>query len=296
MRAKRRFSPTPYLFLLPAFGVMTLVVFYPMIYNIVNSTFSGRVFDQAPRFIGLGHYANLVSDPEFFDSLRLTFVWTVGVTALQYALGLITALLLNQVVVSVRFARSMYILPWIVPGVVAAVIFRFMYNYDAGLVNMTLRQFGLNGLTRAWVANMDTAMGAAIVLGVWKGFPFYMVMLLAGLQTVPQELFDAAHIDGASGLQTLRYVSLPFLRPVSITSLLLGVIWTANYFDGIYLLTGGGPAQVTTTLPIYIYKTAFSTMDLNRASAASVLLLVAVVLLATLYLAISRRRELTHDR
>jgi multiple sugar transport system permease protein len=296
MRAKRRFSATPYLFLLPAFGVMTLVVFYPMLYNVVNSTFSGRVFDQAPRFIGLGHYMNLLSDPEFFDSLRLTLIWTIGVTALQYTVGLITALLLNQVVVSVRFARSMYILPWIVPGVVAAVVFRFMYNYDAGLVNLTLRQLGLDGLTRAWVANMNTAMGAAMVLGIWKGFPFYMVMLLAGLQTVPLELFDAAHIDGASGLQTLRFVSLPFLRPVSITSLLLGIIWTANYFDGIYLLTGGGPAQATTTLPIYIYKTAFSTMDLNRASAASVLLLVAVVLLATLYLAITRRREPTNGR
>jgi multiple sugar transport system permease protein len=254
------------------------------------------VFDQAPRFIGLGHYADLVSDPEFFNSLRLTLIWTIGVTALQYTVGLVTALLLNQVVVSVRFARSMYILPWIVPGVVAAVVFRFMYNYDAGLINVTLRQLGLGELTRAWVANPNTAMGAAIVLGIWKGFPFYMVMLLAGLQTVPQELFDAAHIDGASGLQTLRYVSLPFLRPVSVTSLLLGIIWTANYFDGIYLLTGGGPAQATTTLPIYIYKTAFSTMDLNRAAAASVLLLVAVVLLATFYLAISRRRELAGGR
>jgi multiple sugar transport system permease protein len=296
MRARQKFSIIPYLYLLPAFAVMTLVVFYPMVYNIVNSTFSGRVFDQAPQFIGLTQYRNLLSDPEFFNALRLTLIWTLGVTALQYTVGLITALLLNQVILSVRFARPMYILPWIVPGVVAAVVFRFMYNYDAGLVNVTLRQLGLEELTRAWVANPNTAMGAAMVLGVWKGFPFYMVMLLAGLQTVPQELFDAAHIDGASGLQTLRYVSLPFLKPVSATSLLLGIIWTANYFDGIYLLTGGGPAQVTTTLPIYIYKTAFSTFDLNRASAASVLLLVMVILLATLYLAISQRREPDNGR
>jgi multiple sugar transport system permease protein len=270
---------------------MTSVVFYPMIYNVVNSTFSGRQFDQAPRFIGLTHYGNLVKDPEFYASLRLTLVWTLVTTALQYSVGLFTALLMNQALLASRTVRGLYILPWIVPGVVAAIVFRFMYNFDAGLLNVTLRSVGLGALARPWVSIPSTAMGAAILLGVWKGFPFYMVMLLAGLQTVPQDLFDAAHIDGASAWGTLRYVSLPFLKPVSATSLLLGLIWTSNYFDGIFLLTGGGPAQATNTLPIYIYKTAFSTFDLNRASAASVLLLVIVVLMATIYLVFSRRSE-----
>jgi multiple sugar transport system permease protein len=292
MRAKKSFSLTPYLFLAPAFLVMTGVVFYPMLYNFVNSTYSGRVFDQAPQFIGLGHYINLLGDADFYASLKLTLIWSVVVTICQYLVGLLTALLLNQALATTRYVRGLYILPWIIPGVVAAVTFRFMYNFDAGLVNVTLRSLGLNSLTRAWVSSPSTAMGAAMILGVWKGFPFYMVMLLAGLQTVPEELFDAAHIDGASFWGTLRFVSLPFLKPVTVTSLLLGIIWTSNYFDGIFLLTGGGPADATKTLPIYIYKTAFSTFDLNRASAASVLLLVVVVVLATAYLAISRRSEL----
>jgi multiple sugar transport system permease protein len=292
MHPKNHFSLTPYLFLAPAFLVMTGVVFYPMLYNFVNSTYSGRVFDQAPQFIGLGHYATLLRDPDFYNSLKLTILWSLVVTVGQYLVGLITALLLNQGLQTVRYMRGLYILPWIVPGVVAAVTFRFIYNFDAGLLNVTLRSLGLQSLTRAWVSNPDTAMGAAIVLGIWKGFPFYMVMLLAGLQTVPQELFDAAHIDGASFWGTLRFVTMPFLRPVTVTSLLLGIIWTSNYFDGIFLLTGGGPADATKTLPIYIYKTAFSTFDLNLASAASVLLLVFVMLLATAYLAISRRSEL----
>jgi len=159
-----------------------------------------------------------------------------------------------------------------------------------------VRQLGLDGLTRAWVANPNTAMGAAMLLGIWKGFPFYMVMLLAGLQTVPTELFDAAHIDGAFGPANtaLRVAPVSPARerhqPAARNHL------DCQLFDGIYLLTGGGPAQVTTTLPIYIYKTAFSTMDLNLASAASVLLLVAVVLLATLYLAITRQREPANGR
>jgi multiple sugar transport system permease protein len=164
-----------------------------------------------------------------------------------------------------------------------------MYANDAGLINVTLRSLGLGRLTHAWIARPDTAMEAAILLGVWKGFPFYMVMLLAGLQNISHELIEAARIDGATNWQMLRRIQLPLLRPVTTTSILLGIIWTSNYFDGIFLLTGGGPARATQTLPIYIYLTGFSTFDLPKASAASVLLLVIVLALAAGYLFLSQR-------
>jgi len=157
-----------------------------------------------------------------------------------------------------------------------------------------MRSLGLGSFTRAWIANPDTAMGAAILLGVWKGFPFYMIILLAGLQNIPVELTEAARIDGANPWQVFRHITFPLLIPISSISILLGVIATSNYFDGIYLLTGGGPARATQTLPIYIYNVAFSVFDLPKASAASVVLLILVVIFASVYLFITqatRRRN-----
>jgi len=279
----------PYLILLPAFTVMGLVIFYPMAYSIFNSAFDTPAYQRAAQFIGVKNYESVLKDARFYDALGRTIVWTVGCTVFQYVVGLGLALLLNSKVRAVSWLRPVYILPWIIPGVVAAMAFRFMYANDVGLINVTLRSVGLGSLARPWIANPDTAMGAALLLGTWKGFPFYMIMLLAGLQNIPIELVDAARIDGASGRDVLTKILLPLLAPISSISLLLGVIWTSNYFDGIYLLTGGGPARATETLPIYIYNTGFVRFDLPRASAASVILLVIVTALASVYLYFQQR-------
>jgi multiple sugar transport system permease protein len=279
-----------YLYILPAFLVMGIVVYYPMLYNVVLSLFSERVFDVPARFVGLGNYLSVLADRDVYHAIYLTIAWTFLLTLLQYCAGLIAALLLDTRTVASRASRGFYILPWIVPAVVTAIAFRFMYNFDYGLINTTLRSIGLRSLARAWIATPETAFGAIIVLGVWKGFPFYMLMLLAGLQTIPHDLVDAARIDGATPFGVFRHIRMPFLVPVTLSSLILGIIWTANYFDGIYLLTGGGPANATTTLPIYIYQTAFSSFDLTRASTVSILLLVMVVTVAIPYVAITRKR------
>jgi ABC-type spermidine/putrescine transport system permease subunit II len=170
----------PYLFVIPAFLVMGTVVYYPMIYNIVLSFFSEQVFDEAPHFVGLGNYGTVLGDKEIYHAIALTVMWTSLLTALQYVLGLLLALLLDTRTYAFRALRGFYILPWIVPAVVTAIAFRFMYNFDYGLINTVLRTVGLGFLAHAWIAKPDTAFGAAIVLGVWKGFPFYMLMLLAG--------------------------------------------------------------------------------------------------------------------
>ena len=279
----------PYVLLLPAFVVLGLVIFYPMAYSMVNSTFNTPAYQRAAQFIGTKNYESVLKDARFYDALWRTVIWTVGCTGLQYIVGLALALLLNSKVRAVAWFRPFYILPWIIPGVVAAMAFRFMYANDVGLINVTLRSIGLGSLARAWIANPDTAMLAALLLGAWKGFPFYMIMLLAGLQNIPVELIEAARIDGASGRAVLRRVILPLLAPISSITLLLGIIWTSNYFDGIYLLTGGGPARATETLPIYIYNTGLVSFDLPRASAASVILLVIVTVLASVYLFIQQR-------
>jgi len=274
----------PYLLIAPAFLVMLAIIAYPIVDNFSASLMSQATLSRPARFVGLRNYARIVGDDVFFPALQNTLLWTVGVTALQFTLGLVLALLLSQRFPGRWLFRSLAILPWVTPGIVVAVTWRLLYAEDFGVINLSLRSLGLGALAQAWLADARTAMPAVMMVGAWKGFGFYMVMLLAGLQGIPVEIFEAARIDGANRLQTLWHVTLPQLRPIILMSVLLGIIWTSNYFDAIFVLTEGGPARLTETLPIFIYKTAFSFFDLNKAIAGSIILLLIVLLLASLYL------------
>jgi multiple sugar transport system permease protein len=175
------------------------------------------------------------------------------------------------------------------------VVWRFLYAGDFGLFNQTLRAIGLDNLTRAWLTNLETAMPAVMLVGVWKGFGFYMVMLLAGLQGIPTDIVEAARLDGAGRPQMLRDITLPLLRPVILMSVVLGLIWTSNYFEAIYILTGGGPARATETLPIFIFNTAFHFYRLNEAIAGAIILLLLVVSMVTIYMLLFFRLNKQED-
>jgi multiple sugar transport system permease protein len=158
-----------------------------------------------------------------------------------------------------------------------------MYHQELGLINNTLKAVGLDHLARSWLGQKDTAMPAVIVVGIWKGFGFYTLMFLAGIQTIPNELYESARIDGAGERQQLFSITLPLLRPVAITSTVLGLIWTSNYFDAIFVLTGGGPARSTETLPMYVYNTAFAHYRFEKGTAGSNILLLVVLIILVLY-------------
>nr|WP_240895958.1 sugar ABC transporter permease [Kineococcus siccus] len=207
---------------------------------------------------------------------------------MQFGLGALAALVADRNTWFVRRARSLLIIPWVLPGVVAANIWVVFYT-DRGLVNSALSLIGLP-TQQAWLANSDTAMIAVIVAAAWKGFPFYFLLLLAGLQSVPAETREAARVDGASSFQTLTRVVLPQMRAIITTSLVLGVIATSNYFDGVYLMTQGGPSQATLTLPVWLYNTAFANFDFARASALSVVILLIVLVPVVVRLVLVGRR------
>lgn len=276
----------PYLWLLPAFALLTFVVGYPIGQNVIASftTVSGGT----STFVGLEQYRAVLSDPVFYRSVALTIYWTVGVTALQFGLGAAAALAADRNTWFVRRARSLLIIPWVLPGVVAANIWVVFYA-DNGLVNSLLSVIGLP-TQQAWLASSDTAMPAIILAATWKGFPFYFLLLLAGLQSVPPETREAARVDGASSFQTLVSVVVPQMWPIIATSLVLGVIATSNYFDGVYLMTGGGPSGATLTLPVWLYNTAFANFDFARASALSVIILLIVLVPVVLRLVLGTRR------
>jgi multiple sugar transport system permease protein len=285
----------PYLLIAPAFAIMLAVIIYPIASNVWASFMGEATLSRPSEFVGLDQYRAVLNDPVFVPALRRTLTWAFGVTIMQFTLGLLLALLLNRPFAGRSAVRSLAIVPWIMPGIVVAVVWRFLYAGDFGLINQALRAIGLGSLTEPWLTNLSTAMPAVMVVGVWKGFGFYMVMLLAGLQGIPTDVVEAARLDGANRFQMLRDITMPLLRPVILMSVVLGLIWTTNYFEAIYILTAGGPARATETLPIFIYNTAFQFYRLNEAVASAIILLLLVLAMVAVYMTLFLRLNKQED-
>lgn len=269
-------------FLLPALLVTAAVVLYPVLQTVWLALHHFVLFEpDNRRFVGLGNFAEiLLRDELFWVSLGNSALWVVGVVGLQFLLGLATALLLNQSFTGRALARALVVVPWALPSVIIGLMWTWMYDLNLGVINDLLLRMGLVDAPVPWLAQPSTALGAVMFALVWQGFPFFSVMLLAGLQTIPAAHYEAAAMDGATRWQTLRYVTLPALREVIATALLLRMIWVANSLDVILVMTGGGPGYASHTLPLYAFLKAYSGMEFGYASALSLtltLLLLAVV-------------------
>lgn len=273
--------PAPLPFLLPALLVTAVVVLYPAAKTVWLSLNSFVLFDpDAMRFIGLENFRAILHDELFWISLGNSVLWVVAAVGLQFLLGLGTALLLNQSFWGRSLARALVVVPWALPSVIIGLMWTWMYDLNLGVLNDMLLRAGLVAKPVAWLAQPSTALGAVILALVWQGFPFFSVMILAGLQTIPAAHYEAAAMDGATRWQMLRYVTLPALREVIATALLLRMIWVANSLDVILVMTGGGPGYATHTLPLYAFLKAYSGMEFGYASALSLvmtLLLLGVV-------------------
>lgn len=280
---KRR-SAEPLLFLLPALLVTAAVILYPALQTVWLGLHSFVLFDpDSMRFIGLGNFKALLADELFWISLSNSVIWVVCAVGLQFALGLVTALLLNQTFTGRSLARALVVVPWALPSVIIGLMWTWMYDLNLGVFNDLLMRLGVIDAPVAWLAQPGTALAAVILALVWQGFPFFAVMILAGLQTIPSEHYEAAAMDGASRWQTLRFVTLPALREVIATALLLRTIWVANSLDVILVMTGGGPGYETHTLPLYAFLKAYSAMEFGYASALSLVLTLLLLGAVALY-------------
>ncbi|MFF5112146.1 carbohydrate ABC transporter permease [Streptosporangium sp. NPDC000509] len=248
----------------------------------MGRTIGVNVIPSTYEFIGIGNYLDILSGGLFWDKLTWTVIWTVACVGLHYGLGLGLALLLNR---KLRFRsayRLMLILPWAIPPFVAAFIWRYLYNSDFGVINAMLKVTGLGAV--GWLDDPTTAKIAVIAVNVWVGVPFMMVALLGGLQSIPGELYEAAEVDGATPWQRFRHITVPGLRTVSSTIVLLGTIWTFNMFPLIFLITGGGPGSSTEILVTYAYREAFTGIRNYSGSAAwGVIILLLLVVMALVY-------------
>jgi multiple sugar transport system permease protein len=278
-------KPTePLLFLLPALLVTAAVILYPALQTVWLGLHSFVLFDpDSMRFIGLGNFRAILADELFWVSLSNSVVWVVCAVGLQFALGLVTALLLNQTFAGRGLARALVVVPWALPSVIIGLMWTWMYDLNLGVFNDLLMRLGFIDAPVAWLAQPGTALAAVILALVWQGFPFFAVMILAGLQTIPSEHYEAAAIDGATRWQTLRFVTLPALREVIATALLLRTIWVANSLDVILVMTGGGPGYETHTLPLYAFLKAYSAMEFGYASALSLVLTLLLLLAVAFY-------------
>ena len=271
----------PYALLAPAVLVTLFIVFFPMFQAVVTSFYDVILWKpNANRFVGFGNYVKLLRDPVFWTSLGHTAIW-IGLTVpLQMGLGLVTALLLNREFPWRGLARALVIIPWALPSVVIALMWRWIYDPTTGVLNDILLYLSIIHSTVPWLADPHLALYAVIATLTWQGFPFFAVMILAGLQGIPQSQYEAASIDGASPWRQFVHITLPGIAPVLATAGLLRIIWVANSMDVIFVMTGGGPGYATHTLPLYAFIQARQNLDCGYGTAIAVtftLLLGAIV-------------------
>ena len=264
--------------------VTLAVVLWPVAETVWMSLHNFILFK--PRnvpFIGLGNFWRLLHDEVFWLSLGHSLVWISLVVGLQFLLGLVTALLLNQTFWWRSLARSLVIIPWALPSVIIGLTWTWMYDFNVGVLNDVLIRFGLIDKPVAWLAQPDSAFISIVVALIWQGFPFFAVTILAGLQTISAELYEAADMDGATRFQRLRFITLPAIADVIATALLLRTIWVANSLDVILVMTGGGPGYSTYTLPLYAFLKAYSGMEFGYGSALAIMLTLLLLLVVFIY-------------
>jgi len=273
------------LLLLPALLPVLVLSVFPLLRGIYLGFTDARAgFNLPITFTGLENYRQMLDDELFWSSFRIGLIWTFSVTILQFVLALGLALLLNANLRGRWLARTLAVVPWAMPPVVVGIMWSLVYRPDAGLLNELLYRLGFGEVTTSWLSEISTALPAVIAVGVWAGMPVTTIVLLAGLQSVPRELHEAAAVDAAGAWARFRYITMPHLRSVVVAITTLNFIWNFNSFDLVYVLTKGGPGGQTMLPMLFAYQEAFRYGNYGYAAALGnvMVLIVTAVLLAYL--------------
>lgn len=269
------------MFLAPAGIVLIMALLYPIGYLTVASFFDWRMgvpFADA-TFAGFGNYIWILKDPNFRESFMVTMTFASTVVALEMFLGLGLALMLERPIRGMSVFRTIFILPMMIAPIVVGLIWRYMYNPQFGIINKTLKSWGLNSIP--WLSSPDWALPSVIIADIWQWTPFIFILSLAGLQSLPKSALEASRMDGATGWQQIIYIKIPLMMPVLVVAALLRMIDAFKVLEVIFIMTDGGPGLSTEILSLQIYKTAFISWQLGRAAALSNILL-AIVMLITI--------------
>jgi multiple sugar transport system permease protein len=281
-----------YLLVIPLLLWLGITLVYPFFSAVWLSLTDAGVIGAPADFIGLDNYLRMLGDPEFWSSLRKTAVWAIGNGVLQTVLGFTTALILNRQFRGRNLMRTWVILPWIIPTVVIVVIWRWLLSGSFGVVNYVLMQLGFTESMISFFGDPNLAMFTVMLINSWRWFPFITLIILAGLQRIPRSEVEASLVDGASTLAQFRNITFPYIKPILVLMGLLGILWSANVFDIIWLGTQGGPGTTTETLALLIYDVGFKRLAMGRGSAIAVLFFVIMLLFSIVYVVVSFPRDM----
>jgi len=294
-RRRIPFSRTaePYGFIAPTALLMLGLMLVPIVIVIGYSFYDNVILNKHPEFLGIANYVEIVTDPAFLTAIRNTLFFVGVSVAAHLVLGLVFALLLNSRLLGrwvSAIARGIFILPWLFTAAIVAVLWRMLLSPN-GVVNFLLEGAGLTTGQVEWLSDPKIALIAVTFINIWSGYPFFMISMLAGLQGIPGDLYEAARVDGANAVQRFWNVTLPQLRPIIIAMMLLDFIWTSQQFALIWGTTGGGPIDATEMLSTYTYKLAFAKYEFALASTSAVLVLLLSMVLAFFYVRHQRARD-----
>lgn len=248
---------------LPLILIIFGLIAYPVFVGF-KLGFYEKTVGLPPIYVGFSNYWETLQDPSFHRAFINAFIYTLISMIGKLIIGMAMALALNESFKGRSFVRGILLIPWVIPSYIAALVWRWIYDGTSGVLNHFLLSIGIIGEQIAWLGSVETAMFSVTLVNIWKGFPFFGISLLAGLQIIDKGLYEAAEIDGSSALNKFFYITLPMLKPILITVFVLSTIWTFNDFPIIWNMTMGGPAGVTETLPILSYKNAFISMNISR--------------------------------
>ncbi|MEU8267825.1 sugar ABC transporter permease [Sphaerisporangium sp. NPDC049002] len=284
-RTRTRQGRETLVLMLPALVPVLVFSVGPLLYGIFLAFTDARSGRNAETsFVGLANFGDLMGDADFWSSFRIGLIWAVSVTVLQFLASLGLALLLNEDLRFRSFARVLVVVPWAMPPVVIGLMWRLVYHPNAGILNSVLRDVGLLDHNVDWLNDFSIALPAVIVVGIWTGMPQTTVVLLAGLQNVPKELYEAGHMDGASAFRRFWSITLPQLRPVIVTITSLDFVWNINQFGLVYVLTQGGPGGQTRLPMLFAYEEAFRYGFFGYAATLGVAFVILVLAVLGLYI------------
>ncbi|MDD3795758.1 MAG: sugar ABC transporter permease [Lachnospiraceae bacterium] len=276
-----------YFFILPAVIYMLVFIGYPIVYNWIISfqdVTATTLASSARDFVGFDNYKAVFADSTFQKALLHTFIYTVGCLVIQFSLGFLFAMFFAKKFTVSKPIRGFIVISWMLPVTVTALVFKFMFAESNGIINTILLNLHIIKEPIGWLLNGSTAMWGLIIANSWVGIPFNMLLLTTGLNNIPADVYEAASIDGASGMQKFRKITLPLLKPTIMSVLILGFVLTFKVFDLVYVMTGGGPVDATEVLSTYSYKLSFQLFHFGEGSAVANVLFVCLFIVALIYL------------
>jgi len=285
---KEKVDAFPYLLILPAMVVLLFVFTYPILKAISLSFHSARFTEKAP-FCGFDNYKRMLLDPFFWYSLRLTTIYTISYIIGVFTVGGITALLVNCKIKGRKLARAIITFPFAVPSVVACLVWMWMFDYTFGVLNYLLKEMHLISKSVGWLIDPSVALFSVMLVTIWRFFPLHTLIIFAGLQSIPEELYEGARVDGANSIQRFFYITIPGIKRVLSILLLLTTVWSFRRFAILFILTHGGPSRATEVLAVKIYRNAFRYYDMGYAAAMAIFMLLLLILFTSGYLALTRK-------